>query len=367
MNQLYQSRLKRLREYMSHQKIEVAFVTSPTNIYYYTGFLSDPHERFFSLVIDNREEKASLFVPALDLDAAKAVSYVHSMIPVQDSEDPYELLKREIGPAPISFGLEKKAFHLFQYEQLHDRFPQADYLEIDSFIESERLIKTEDDVRGVRRAVEAIEEVLKRGIEKVTVGMTELEFTAELEYQMRALGTDGPAFSTIVLSGARAALPHGRPGTKKIETGDFLLIDMGVIVDGYCSDITRTFLMGEGTEQQVNIYETVLQAEQKAIDAVKVGKPIGSVDQAARDHIKACGYGQYFNNRVGHGLGLEVHEAPSVHEENQLEICPGLLFTIEPGIYIPDMGGVRIEDDVYVNQEGKVKVLTSYPKELQRL
>lgn len=367
MNQLYQSRLERLREYMSERKIEVAFVTSPTNIYYYTGFFSDPHERFFTLVIDNREEKASLFVPALDLDAAKAVSYVRSMIPVQDSENPYELLKKEIGSAPASFGLEKKAFHLFHYEQLHERFPQAHYLEIDSFIESERLIKTEDDAQGVRRAVEAAEEVLRRGVEKITVGMTELELTAELEYQMRALGTDGPAFSTIVLSEARAALPHGNPGTKKIEPGDFVLIDMGVIVDGYCSDITRTFLIGEGTEQQMEMYETVLQSVQKAIDAVKGGDPIGLVDQAARDHIKACGYGQYFNNRVGHGLGLDVHEAPSVHGENQLKICPGLLFTIEPGIYIPDVAGVRIEEDVYVNKDGKVEVLTSFPKELQRL
>jgi len=345
----------------------VALVTSPTNIYYYTGFLSDPHERFFALLIDNREEKIALFVPALDLDAAKAVSHVRSMIPVEDSQNPYELLEQEIGSAPASFGLEKKAFHLFQYEQLHERFPQAHYLEIDSFIEAERLIKTDDDIRGVQRAVEAIEEVLRRGSEKVAAGMTELELTAELEYQMRALGTDGPAFSTIVLSGERAALPHGMPGTKKIENGDFVLIDMGVIIDGYCSDITRTFLIGEGTEQQMEMYETVLQAVQKAIDAVKVGDPIGSVDRAARKHIEDRGYGQYFNNRVGHGLGLEVHEAPSVHGENQLKICPGLLFTIEPGIYIPGVTGVRIEDDVYVNKDGQVEILTSYPKQLQRL
>lgn len=367
MSELHRQRQGFLKDYLMKQQIEVAMVTDPTNIFYLTGFLSDPHERFFVLVADRRREKFTLFVPALDLDAAKETSDVDNMVAVEDSAAPFALLKDEIGVETSSFALEKKAFSLFRYDRFKECFPQASVTELDTFLESKRMYKTRADTDGVQRAVDAIENVLRKGLEKFTVGMTELEFTAELEYQMRALGTDGPSFSTIVLSGAKAALPHGSPGTKQIVQGDFLLIDMGVIVDGYCSDITRTFLVGEGTKQQIEMYDIVLHSVQKAIDAVKVGKPIGSVDKAARDHIEACGYGQYFNNRVGHGLGLDVHESPSVHGDNQLEIKPGLLFTIEPGIYIPGVAGVRIEEDVYVNEDGEAEVLTHFPKQLQRI
>lgn len=365
MSGLYRQRLDRFKSYLTEQQIDVAMVTSPTNIFYLTGFLSDPHERFMALLMDVRNDSVLLFVPALDWDAAKEASDVRLIIPVEDSEEPYEKLADEIGSPPASFGVEKKAMSLFQYEALVERIGQVRYPDIENFIVTERLKKNSEDIRGVQRAIDITEEVLNRGIERFTPRMTELELTAELECQMRALGADGPSFATSVLAGSHAALPHGIPGTQKISTGDFLLIDMGVYVNGYCSDMTRTFLIGKGTEEQVKIYQTVLEANQKAIDMVKVGEPISTVDKAARNHIKDHGYGEYFNNRVGHGMGLEVHEAPSIHEENEMAIAPGLLFTIEPGIYIPEVGGVRIEDDVYVNENGGVEVLTHFPKKLQ--
>lgn len=364
MSELHQQRLDRLKNYLEEEQIEVAMVTAPTNIFYFTGFLSDPHERFMGLLVDNRKDRVLLFVPALDLDAAKEASYVRSMAAIEDSEDPYEKLANEIGSTPASLGVEKKEFSLFQHDRVYERLGQVRFRDIESFIVSERLKKTPEDILIVQKAIDIAEKVLERGIERFTPGMTELELTAELEYQMRALGADGPSFSTSVLSGSHAALPHGSPGAKKIVVGDFLLIDMGVFIDGYCSDMTRTFLIGEGTDEQVKVYNTVLEANRKAIEAVKVGEPIGTVDKAARNYIKNHGYGDYFNNRVGHGMGMEVHEAPSVHEHNDTTIKPGLLFTIEPGIYIPEVGGVRIEDDVYVNESGEVEVLTQFPKEL---
>lgn len=367
MSSLYKTRLDFLRQKMTDEHVSVAMVTSPVNIYYLTGFYSDPHERFMALVIDNQNDSLALYVPALEINAAEAASHIRPIIAISDSENPYAMLQEKLGSHTCSFGVEKKSVTLFQGDRLADRFPNAEFIDIEDWIMSQRLKKTPDDIVRVRHAVDMIEDVLRRGIEKFHPGMTELELTAELEYQMKVLGAERLAFATTVLSGKRSALPHGSPGPRKIERGDFLLIDMGVFIDGYCSDMTRTFIIGEGTDKQVDIYNTVLEANRKAIAAVKTGIPLGDVDRAARHHIEASGYGAYFTHRVGHGLGLEAHEAPSIHGGNTSPIEPGLLFTIEPGIYIPEIGGVRIEDDVYIGPDGGVEVLTTFPKELQRL
>ena len=142
---------------------------------------------------------------------------------------------------------------------------------------------------------------------------------------------------------------------------------MGVEKDGYCSDTTRTFVIGEASEKQKEIYDIVLQSNQAGINAVTSGVPLKTFDNAARDVITELGYGEYFNNRVGHGLGIEVHEEPSIHQNNNDIAQEGLVFTIEPGIYIPEYGGVRIEDTVYINEDGESEVLTSFPRELQIL
>lgn len=184
---------------------------------------------------------------------------------------------------------------------------------------------------------------------------------------MRKFGADGPSFSTIVLTGEKAALPHGSPGERKIQKGDYLLIDFGVIKDGYCSDITRTFIIGEASEKQKEIYDIVLRSNEAGINAIQAGVPVKTFDIEARNVINNSGFGEYFNNRVGHGLGIEVHEEPSIHENNEQIAEAGLVFTIEPGIYIPDVGGVRIEDIVYINEDGNAEVLSSFPKQLQIL
>src|SRR5690625_2356230 len=195
--------------------------------------------------------------------------------------------------------------------------------------------------------------------------MRETEFTAELEYLMRIFGADGPSFSTIVLSGEKSALPHGTPGDRKFKKGDFLLIDFGVIKDGYCSDITRTFAVNSVTDRQKELYNIVLQSNEAGINAVKSGVPLKTFDIAARKIIEDKGYGGFYNNRVGHGIGIEIHEEPSVHGQNESIATEGIVFTIEPGIYIPNDIGIRIEDTVYINEQGEVEVLSSFPKQLQ--
>jgi Xaa-Pro dipeptidase len=168
----------------------------------------------------------------------------------------------------------------------------------------------------------------------------------------------------MVLTGVNGASPHGTPGQTKIQKGDFVLFDLGVIVDGYCSDITRTVAYGDINDKQKEIYDTVLRAQLAAIEASKPGVISANVDLTARKIISDAGYGEYFPHRLGHGLGIGVHEYPSLTETNELPLEAGMVYTIEPGIYVPNVAGVRIEDDILVTKNG-VEILTKFPKELQ--
>lgn len=364
----YNSRLKTLQKHLEAQQIDVAMVTTPANVFYYSGFQSDPHERFMALIIDTRNRSSMLFVPALDREIAVNDSFVRNVIPVSDEEDPFTKLKENLGENIANFGLEMKNVTMLQHHHLMDAFPTASYKDIQPFINHQRLNKTREELAYTQKAIAIIEKVMDEGTKRAKIGMTELELTAELEYLMKIFGAEGPSFSTIVLSGEKSALPHGTPGDRRLQNGDFLLIDMGVrIAEGYCSDITRTFIIGEATGKQKDIYEIVRKSTQAGIDAVKAGAPLNTFDIAARKTIQDSGYGDYFNNRVGHGLGIEVHEEPSIHENNEQLAETGALFTIEPGIYLPGYGGVRIEDNVYINESGNAEVVTTFPKHLQIL
>lgn len=356
-----------LKNFLLEQQIFSVMITDPANVFYYTGFKSEPHERFMSLIIDTLSNETYLFVPALDQEAAAQASDIKKIIPISDEQLPFEIVKNTIGNISKSVGIEAKALSYYRFNSLIHSFPLIQVIDVQPFINKQRKKKSQEEIENLRKAIEIIEKVLEEGIKKVKVGMTEAELTAELEFLMRKFGADGPSFSTIVLSGEKAALPHGSPGGRKIKNGDYLLIDFGVIKDGYCSDITRTFIIGEASEKQKEIYDIVLKSNEAGIKSIQAGVPLKTFDIAARNIIIDHGYGQYFNNRVGHGLGIEVHEEPSIHENNTEIADIGLVFTIEPGIYIPEDGGVRIEDIVYINEEGKVEVLTSFPKQLQIL
>ncbi|HLR02614.1 MAG TPA: Xaa-Pro peptidase family protein [Virgibacillus sp.] len=365
----YKNRLEHLSHYFKENGLTIGMVMDPANVFYYTGFDSDPHERFMALVWDVEEDGFRLFVPALDKDIAAEDSVIKSIIPISDEEDPFAILKREIETGGSGrIGLEMKVVSMFHHQRLEEVFPGFTYADIQEGINQQRLKKSRDEIVYMQEAVDIIEKVLEEGIKKVKPGMTEAELTAELEYLMKTFGAEGPSFSTIVLGGEKSAWPHGVPGERKLQNGDFLLIDFGVKTRaGYCSDTTRTFVIGEASEKQKEIYNIVKEANEAGIQAVKAGKALKHFDIAAREVINKSGYGEYYNNRVGHGLGIEVHEEPSVHENNEQIAESGFLFTIEPGIYIPDFGGVRIEDEVYIDENGEAEVLTSFPKELQVL
>ncbi|MBP3587481.1 MAG: aminopeptidase P family protein [Clostridia bacterium] len=226
-----------------------------------------------------------------------------------------------------------------------------------------REVKEEIEVERIVAAQRIAEKALEEILPLIKPGAVEREVAAELDYRMARLGSTGVSFQTIFVSGAKSSLPHGTPGDKKIEAGDFVTIDFGAMVGGYHSDMTRTFAVGFATDEMKKVYDTVLEAQLAGIEAFAVGKPGSQVDKAARDIIEAAGYGPYFGHGLGHSLGLNIHENPRAAKTYHREFVQGNIVTIEPGIYLPGKFGVRIEDMVYLGADGK-RNLTNFPKEL---
>lgn len=357
-------RQRRLAEKLQDIKSDIAIIQSPVHIFYYTDVKIDPHERFFLFVYDCRHTTSYLFVPELDYEKAEKRAKVDVIIPIADTDDGYSIVKETLPTNINSLAIEKDTMTVQQLEQVQTHFDTTRIKSIEAFIKNERLYKSESEIKKIKKAIEITERGLDYITEFVKIGMTEIEIKQELELYVYMIGADAMAFDTLVLSGENSSLPHGVSGSREIKLGDFLLFDFGVVIDGYRSDITRTFIVGEGTTKQREVYKIVKEANERAIRAAKIAKPIKEIDQAARSYIEAVSFGDFFIHRTGHGLGLEVHEQPSIHGHNKTLLKEGMLFTVEPGIYIPNLGGVRIEDNVYINEFGETEILTTFTKEL---
>ncbi|GAX89945.1 metallopeptidase [Effusibacillus lacus] len=352
---------------MEEAGVDLSIVTSPANVMYLSGFWGNPHERFMGVVIP-RQGVPFLLVPALDREKAveKSTLAVHTH---EDTDSAVEILVRVLDKEPKGIGriaIEKREMSVARLEELQERFPAARYSNVEDQLTAMRLQKDEDELSLMKKAAQLADEAVAFAASQMTPGKMEYEIVQAVESFVKRQGADRMAFDTMVLAGEKSALPHGTPGDRDIRRGDFVLVDLGIVWKGYCSDITRTFVIGEATDKQRNIYETVMKANEAAIQAVKPGVDAGRIDRAARDVITNAGYGGFFIHRVGHGLGIDIHESPSVHGKNGQLLVPGMTFTVEPGIYVPEIGGVRIEDDVLVTETG-VQVLTTYPKELKIL
>src|SRR5688572_29500755 len=230
-------------------------------------------------------------------------------------------------------------------------------------VEALRERKDECELAHIRDAVATAERALELTLPQVRAGMTELEVAGVLESALRQAGSDGFPFPSIVASGPNAALPHARPTTRRLGGGDFLLLDFGARVGGYCSDITRTFVVGHATLEQREVYEVVRLANERAVRAVRPGMSGRDADGIARGYIQDRGFGDLFGHSLGHGIGLEVHEAPRLAKTAETPLVEGAVVTVEPGIYRPGWGGVRIEDDVHLSAGG-AQVLTRFAREL---
>lgn len=226
-----------------------------------------------------------------------------------------------------------------------------------------RMTKSNKELELIARAAELTDLALADVMLKIKPGIKEIELALELEYTMRKMGAEDVSFKPIIGSGPRGALPHARAGQRQLTKGDFVVIDMGCIYKGYCSDMTRTFLLGQPTNKQLEIYNLVLKAQQTALEAIKPGMSGKQIDKIARDIITDAGYGDYFGHGLGHGVGLEVHEEPRLSLVSEHQLAPGMVVTVEPGVYLPDWGGVRIEDLVAVTDTG-YEVFSHTSKEL---
>lgn len=262
-------------------------------------------------------------------------------------------------------GFENEHISYRQYKAFADCFGDSfELVPLDGSINKLRMIKTDEEIANIAKAEAIGDEAFINIINYIEEGMTELDIALELEYFMKKNGASALSFDTIVASGKNSSMPHAIPTDKKIINGDFITMDFGCIYNGYCSDMTRTVIMGdEPTAKQLEVYTTVLEAQRQALKLIKPGAKCSDVDKCARDIIKNAGYGDYFGHGLGHSVGLFIHEEPRLSPKCDEILQPGMLMTVEPGIYLPGEFGVRIEDLIVVTEDG-YKNLTSSPKPL---
>src|SRR5699024_2374439 len=233
-------------------------------------------------------------------------------------------------------------------------------------IESLRMIKSSEELEIMKKAAEVADAAYKHIRSYIKPGVKEIDVSNELEFFMRRQGATSSSFDTIVASGYRSALPHGVASTKEIQDGELVTLDYGALYEGYCSDITRTLAVGDISNELKTIYDTVLQAQLIGIEEIKQGLTGKEADALTRDYITEKGYGKYFGHSTGHGLGMEVHEGPGLSYRSDVKLKPNMVVTVEPGIYVPDNGGCRIEDDIVITETGNER-LTHSTKELIQL
>jgi Xaa-Pro dipeptidase len=263
------------------------------------------------------------------------------------------------------FAVEYQNMRVLELRALEAAAPGAEFVSLEQHLPGVRAIKDQRELDAMRVAIGITEKALHKMFSWPVVGWSERQLAERLTAEMMNGGADSIAFM-IVVSGPNGADPHAGPSDRPLQPGDLVTIDCGAVHEGYTADITRTFAIGQVESQLAEIYEVVRQANAAGRAVVKPGVAAQDVDRAARAVIESAGYGRYFTHRTGHGLGIETHEPPYMVEGNELRLEPGMVFTVEPGVYVPGLGGVRIEDDIVVTAEGG-ESLTTFPREWTRL
>ncbi|MDM8212455.1 aminopeptidase P family protein [Enterococcus hirae] len=359
------TKIEKLQKWLKDQEADWAYISNPEHIAYYANFHSEPHERVLALFIPQAGGTPFLFTPAMETEAAAATGWEGLVQGYLDNEDPWALIAQMIERlgGGNRFAIEKNHLTVDRYAAIKHVLPGDYGTDLTSFIEQQLLIKTPDEIEKLKEAGKWADQALSIGFQAIQTGATEMDVVAEIEYQLKKQGVAAMSFDTLVQTGANAANPHGEPGLRPLEEHKFVLFDLGVIWKGYCSDVSRTVAFKEPNDFDRKIYHLVLEAHMAAFNAVRPGITASELDHIAREVIEDAGYGEYFNHRLGHGIGTTVHEFPSIMEGNDMVLKEGMCFSIEPGIYIPEKVGVRIEDCVCVTKDGALP-FTHTPKEL---
>jgi len=345
---------------MSSRQLGALYVSNPVSIAYVTGFSANPHERLMGLVV--RPQAATLIVPALERQKAAEHATGAEVVAWADGEDPYKLVAGAM-PGVSEIGVEKGHLTLHTAELITTRVGASELVDVGAEIRRMRLTKSEEEIQKLARAGAITDAATEQVLDRLREGQTESAVAFEISSVIGELG-GALSFPSLVQSGPNSALPHLEPSNRKLAPGDFVLLDFGASYDGYKADTTRMAVVGPPSEQQKEMHQVVLDAHDAAIAAVRPGVTTGDVDAAARDVIERAGYGERFFHRVGHGLGLEGHEDPSLDPGSRTVLESGMVFTVEPGVYIPGFGGVRIEDDLAVTADG-CRLLTRADRSLR--
>ena len=354
---------RRLRELKSRIKslgVSAVLVTNLKNVCYLTGFTGTAGHLFVTgkteiLLSDSRyATEIQDQCPGLEVDIRDASSTMH---------DSVQRVSRKSKFSSIAY--EADSLTKSEFDQLESSLTGIDLVASSELVESLRAIKDKTEIAAIRKSIEVNQRAFEVIRSQLTPDQTELQIAHNLEHQMRAFGAAGCAFDPIVGVGARSALPHGHPGKTRIGESPFVLIDWGAEVDGYMSDLTRVLFTSKIPPKIRKIYEIVLKAQLAAIKKIRPGISCKVVDSAARNVIEAAGFGSQFGHGLGHSFGLEIHEKPYISPIKDGTLESGMVVTVEPGIYVPDFGGVRIEDDILVTPDGH-EVLSNLPKQIDK-
>ncbi len=349
-------RISRLRRRMRELKLSAFLISSLTHLRYLFGFsgsnglglITEEHQW---LITDRRYRE----------QVKHEVHNAEVHIVLQDLFEPIK--KQRIFARGMRVGFEAMHLNFREFSRLQKAFPDVQLAATENIIEKLTIPRLPDEVEKTRRACDIARQVWDTILPMIRPGMTELDLSAEISYHGKKLGSERDAFEPIVASGWRSALPHGIASRKSLEPGELVVIDYGCVYEGFCSDVTRTVMIGQPSEAQRRMYEAVKEANRRAIAAARANMPGADLDRVARDYLKEQGYDKEFGHSLGHGLGLDVHSLPRISPVSKDRIPENSVITIEPGVYIPEVGGVRIEDDVLVQSDG-AEVLTDIDREL---
>jgi Xaa-Pro aminopeptidase len=354
----HSKRIKTIQAKLRRKKIDALLVAQPQNRRYLSGYTPTDHDIGESsgvLLIPARRAPLLLTDFRFQIQAEKEVTDLEVILYPKGLITLLRELLPDLAISCLAFESQYTLHSVAaQMQTMADKIGIT-LLPVSDLIEEMRLIKSEDEIDKIRRSVLLNEQVFQHIYETIVPGQTEIEIALSLEATMRKLGAESPSFEIIVATGRRSALPHAVPGPVAIEANQPLMIDMGLILDGYCSDMTRTFVPGTPATRDskyLKIHRLVRKAQQAAINTIRSGVSSAAVDKVARSVISEAGYGNYFGHALGHGVGLAVHEEPRLSSRNNKKLRAGMIITIEPGIYLPDWGGVRLENMAVVREDG---------------
>lgn len=337
--------IQKLITAISVKRLGALFLNNQANITYLTGFASRDSglllvkEDYYFITDSRYEEEAKSFFPKNKVRIISESFFAALAGVIREKK-----LKR--------LGFEAKSLFVAQLNKIKDNLPKINLIPTVDLVESLRQIKSEDEITKIRQAIQKTGSALKAIKNSVKTGITEAALAAELEYRLKKSGARGSAFETIVAFGKNASMPHHITSEKKLGRQEAVLIDTGAGFQGYNSDITRTFKRGCKNREFLKAYDAVMLAQEKAFSMIKPGAVISAIDRSARGLLHTKGFGKFFGHSLGHGVGLEVHELPGINCRNNGKLDQGMIFTVEPGIYIPGRFGIRIEDMVRVTEHG---------------